>query len=185
MRFKVADDQKIAKAEVEPDNFKYCRVFYNKNKEVVAVETYRDPSKVKDYEVEFIEGIAKFKVFGKECAPSIIIPVNKDGSIDTSTYNKFIVKAPSIIEAGIDQIVTAFESGWWQDVFPNKKATKSDFIKAFRYISEIDIKLDDDNKECVVVMLEGDSPMDEEHGIGVKIINNKVVKCGTGGYFGE
>ena len=156
-----------------------------------------DPASIKSWQFGWMEGFIKFTVFNKLCASKVHLRCNQGGKTDTvdsfkidlegiKQLNSVIPNLKSIIEGSMDLLIK--ECNWFynetHDKKEQKKITSADVIKHFSHVSSIGVEYGYKGDSYVLIGLEGTYPVwDAEHGIGLKVVNGKVVDCGQIGNF--
>ena len=147
-----------------------------------------DPTKIKDYQLESMVSVQKFKVFGKECATRVSLHLNEDGTLAKAafeTFNQVVPKIGSILEKGIAIITAGVNDMAWVKE-EGKVLSESDVKRLFKGVGEIDIGSHRDTDgnyiyPVALVRLLGTAPWDEEHGLDVLIYKGRVICASLGG----
>ena len=147
-----------------------------------------DPTKIRDYQLESMVSVKKFKVFNKECATRVSLHLNEDGTLDKAafeTFNQVAPKIGSILEKGIAIITAGVNDMAWVKE-EGKVLSESDIKRLFKGVGEIDIGSHRDTDgnyiyPVALVRLLGTAPWDEEHGLDVLIHKGRVICASLGG----
>lgn len=147
-----------------------------------------DPTKIRDYQLESMVSVLKFKAFNKECATRVSLHLNEDGTLDKAafeTFNQVAPKIGSILEKGIAIITAGVNDMAWVKE-EGKVLSESDIKRLFKGVGEIDIGSHRDTDgnyiyPVALVRLVGSAPWDEEHGLDVIIHKGRVLCAALGG----
>jgi len=168
----------------------------NVKKNSISLEKI-DPESVKSWQLGWMSGIVKFTVFNKLCASKVYLRCGQGGKTDTADsfkidpegvkqLNSVIPNIKSIIEGSMNFLIEQCDRFYNEthDKKEQKKITSTDVIKHFSHVSTIGVEYSYKGDSYVVIGLEGTYPVwDAEHGIGLKIVNGKVIACGQIGEF--
>lgn len=156
-----------------------------------------NPESLKTGNSKWMEGAIKFTVFNKLCACRVSLRTDaggRTGNIDSFKINPEDVKQLNLVVPNIKQLIEGSmnfliqECNWFYNETHEKKdqrkITSEDVIKYFSHVSVIGAEHTYKGESFVLIGLEGKYPVwDEEHGIGLKVVNGRVVSHGQIGEF--